>query len=87
MTTTSSPDVQDLRPQAQRPDRSHWLCIAVVLGAVPALLVSAMTSGQVLQTLFVALLVGFVIQVLGSRADRRSSDLVHAVTSTRTTTQ
>jgi aerobic C4-dicarboxylate transport protein len=40
-----------------------------LLGIVPTSLVSALTSGQVLQTLFVALLVGFGIQALGSRGE------------------
>jgi len=37
-----------------------------VLGIVPDTLVSALTSGEVLQTLFVALLVGFALQAMGS---------------------
>jgi len=36
-----------------------------LLGIIPTTLVSALTSGIVLQTLFVALLVGFAIQMLG----------------------
>jgi aerobic C4-dicarboxylate transport protein len=40
-----------------------------LLGIVPTSLLSALTSGQVLQTLFVALLVGFAIQALGSRGE------------------
>jgi aerobic C4-dicarboxylate transport protein len=40
-----------------------------LLGIVPTSLVSALTSGQVLQTLFVALLVGFALQSLGSRGE------------------
>jgi aerobic C4-dicarboxylate transport protein len=36
-----------------------------VLGIIPTTLVSALTSGMVLQTLFVALLVGFAVQMLG----------------------
>ncbi|WP_459645903.1 cation:dicarboxylate symporter family transporter, partial [Kineococcus sp. NUM-3379] len=38
-----------------------------LLGIIPETLVSALTSGSVLQTLFVALLVGFAIQALGER--------------------
>ncbi|MRJ76503.1 cation:dicarboxylase symporter family transporter [Aeromicrobium sp. SMF47] len=37
-----------------------------VLGIVPDTLVSALTSGEVLQTLFVALLFGFALQAMGS---------------------
>ncbi|MEV4637075.1 cation:dicarboxylase symporter family transporter [Actinoplanes sp. NPDC049548] len=40
-----------------------------VLGVIPETLVSALTSGQVLQTLLVALLVGFAVQGLGSRGE------------------
>ena len=40
-----------------------------LLGVIPLTLVSAFTEGSVLQTLFVALLVGFAVQSLGSRGD------------------
>jgi aerobic C4-dicarboxylate transport protein len=40
-----------------------------ILGWIPATLLSALTSGQVLQTLLVALLVGFGIQSLGTRGE------------------
>ncbi|MFN8078608.1 MAG: cation:dicarboxylase symporter family transporter [Kineosporiaceae bacterium] len=40
-----------------------------LLSIVPTSLVSALTSGVVLQTLFVALLTGFAIQTLGSRGE------------------
>ncbi|GLZ36890.1 cation:dicarboxylase symporter family transporter [Actinokineospora sp. NBRC 105648] len=40
-----------------------------LLGVIPTTLVSAFTSGQVLQTLLVALLVGFALQRLGSRGE------------------
>ena len=38
-----------------------------LIGIIPTTLVSALTEGEVLQTLFVALLVGFAIQALGER--------------------
>lgn len=38
-----------------------------ILGIIPATLVSAFTSGQVLQTLLVALLAGFALQAMGAR--------------------
>ncbi len=38
-----------------------------VLGIIPTTLVSSLTSGSILQALFVALLVGFAIQVLGDK--------------------
>jgi aerobic C4-dicarboxylate transport protein len=41
-----------------------------LLGIIPTSLASALTSGEVLQTLFVALLVGFAIQGLGRRGER-----------------
>jgi aerobic C4-dicarboxylate transport protein len=37
-----------------------------ILGIIPDTLVSALTSGQILQTLLVALLVGFALQAMGS---------------------
>ena len=40
-----------------------------VLSIIPTSLVSALTSGVVLQTLFVALIVGFAIQSLGTRGE------------------
>jgi aerobic C4-dicarboxylate transport protein len=41
---------------------------AFLLGIIPTTLVSSLTSGQVLQALFVALLVGFAIQAIGAKA-------------------
>jgi aerobic C4-dicarboxylate transport protein len=38
-----------------------------LLGVIPKTLVSAFTSGEVLQTLFVALLVGFAVQSMGTK--------------------
>ncbi|MEH1125800.1 cation:dicarboxylate symporter family transporter [Micromonospora sp. CPCC 206061] len=40
-----------------------------VLGIIPTSLVSALTEGEVLQTLLVALLVGFAVQAMGSRGE------------------
>jgi Na+/H+-dicarboxylate symporter len=40
-----------------------------LLGVIPLTLVSAFTEGSVLQTLFVALLVGFAVQSLGARGE------------------
>jgi aerobic C4-dicarboxylate transport protein len=40
-----------------------------ILGWIPSTLLSSLTSGQVLQTLLVALLVGFGIQALGPRGE------------------
>lgn len=40
-----------------------------VLGIIPTTLVSAFTEGQVLQTLLVALLVGFALQAMGSAGE------------------
>jgi Na+/H+-dicarboxylate symporter len=40
-----------------------------LLGIIPTTLVSALTEGEVLQALFVALLVGFAIQSLGERGE------------------
>src|SRR5258705_177167 len=69
-------------PVARR-DRTHFLYVGVLIGAlaageataggtvafllslIPTTLVSALTGGQVLQTLLVALLVGFALQRMG----------------------
>ena len=40
-----------------------------LLDLIPTTLVSALTAGSVLQTLFVALLVGFAVQAMGSRGE------------------
>ena len=40
-----------------------------LLGIIPTTLVSALTEGQVLQTLLVALLVGFAVQAMGTRGE------------------
>ncbi|GAA0713534.1 cation:dicarboxylase symporter family transporter [Dactylosporangium roseum] len=40
-----------------------------VLGVIPTSLLSSLTSGEVLQTLLVALLVGFAVQAMGSRGE------------------
>jgi len=45
----------------------HQSTVDFLLGIIPTTLVSAFTSGQVLQTLFVALLAGFAAQAMGSR--------------------
>ncbi|MEV4740936.1 cation:dicarboxylase symporter family transporter [Streptomyces sp. NPDC049555] len=44
---------------------AHTSTTDFLLGVVPTTLVSALTGGQVLQTLLVALLVGFALQALG----------------------
>jgi aerobic C4-dicarboxylate transport protein len=46
-------------------DESTW---EFLLGIIPDTLVSALTSGEVLQTLLVALLVGFALQAMGEPA-------------------
>jgi aerobic C4-dicarboxylate transport protein len=40
-----------------------------VMGIIPVSLLSALTQGEVLQVLFVALLVGFAVQALGARGE------------------
>ncbi len=47
----------------------HETTADFVLGIIPRTLVSAFTEGEVLQTLFVALLVGFALQALGRAGD------------------
>ena len=46
-------------------------------GIIPTTLVSAFTEGQVLQTLLVALLVGFALQAMGKRAQPILSGIGH----------
>ncbi|MEV6490511.1 cation:dicarboxylase symporter family transporter [Actinoplanes sp. NPDC051633] len=46
-----------------------------VLGIIPDTLLSSLTSGEVLQALLVALLVGFAVQALGARGE----PVVHAI--------
>ncbi|MEV4628634.1 cation:dicarboxylase symporter family transporter [Micromonospora sp. NPDC049523] len=46
-----------------------------LLGIIPTSLLSALTEGEVLQTLLVALLVGFAVQAMG----RRGEPVLHAV--------
>ncbi|WP_245966908.1 cation:dicarboxylate symporter family transporter [Sphaerisporangium album] len=48
-----------------------------LLGIIPATLVSAFTSGQVLQTLLVALLTGFALQAMGRRGEPILAGLAH----------
>src|SRR5258707_824035 len=59
------------RPTPVRNDRTHFLYIAVIvsvfLGIIPKSLLSSLTEGQVLQTVLVALLVGFALQAMGSK--------------------
>lgn len=43
--------------------------VEFLLGLIPTTLFSALTEGEVLQTLFVALLAGFAIQALGARGE------------------
>ena len=51
--------------QAASNSEEHGGTIEFLLGIIPTTLVSALTSGQVLQALFVALLVGFAVQTMG----------------------
>ena len=45
-----------------------------LLGIIPDSLFSALTSGEILQTLLVALLVGFALQMMGRVASRPSAE-------------
>jgi aerobic C4-dicarboxylate transport protein len=47
---------------------AHSTTTEFLLGIIPTTLVSALTSGEVLQTLLVALLVGFALQAMGRSA-------------------
>lgn len=48
-----------------------------LLGIIPTTLVSALTEGEVLQALFVALLVGFAIQSLGAKGEPLLRGVAH----------
>jgi aerobic C4-dicarboxylate transport protein len=48
---------------------SHESTADFILGIIPTTLVSSLTSGEVLQTLMVALLVGFAVQLMGARGE------------------
>ena len=50
-------------------DAGHAGLADFVLGIIPTTLVSSFTEGEVLQTLLVALLVGFAVQALGRRGE------------------
>jgi len=58
-----TPDVA--KAAAEQVGESHST-IDFLLGMIPTTLVSSLTSGEVLQTLLVALLVGFALQAMGS---------------------
>ena len=53
-------------PAPSRPQGGHGSTTEFLLGIIPTSLFSALTSGEVLQTLLVALLVGFALQAMGA---------------------
>ena len=55
--------------QSAAEDAPHTSTADFLLGIIPDTLVSALTAGQVLQTLLVALLVGFAVQAMGRRGE------------------
>ena len=55
------------RQQAAR--RGHGSTTDFLLGIIPTSLVSSLTGGEVLQTLLVALLVGFALQAMGAAGE------------------
>ena len=54
------------RRRAERRRRARGSTVDFVLGIIPDSLFSSLTSGDILQTLFVALLVGFAVQAMGT---------------------
>jgi aerobic C4-dicarboxylate transport protein len=50
-------------------DAPHQSTAEFLLGIIPDTLLSALTAGEVLQTLLVALLVGFAVQAMGRRGE------------------
>jgi len=59
----------DLSTGAKPPAADDTGTAAFLLGIIPTTLFSALTSGKVLQTLFVALLAGFAIQAMGRKGE------------------
>ena len=53
----------------RRPAARATGTVDFLLGIIPTTLVSALTEGEVLQTLLVALLVGFAVQAMGPRGE------------------
>ncbi|MGW6198112.1 cation:dicarboxylate symporter family transporter [Kribbella sp. NPDC055110] len=53
--------------QKQAAGASHQGATDFIVGIIPKTLVSSLTEGQVLQTVLVALLVGFALQAMGSK--------------------
>jgi aerobic C4-dicarboxylate transport protein len=47
-------------------EEGHTTLVGFLLGIIPTTMVSAFTAGEVLQTLLIALLVGFALQAMGS---------------------
>ncbi len=53
----------------QAAETAHASTTDFLLGIVPTSMVSALTSGEVLQTLLIALLIGFALQAMGSAGE------------------
>ena len=62
-------DGRSPRPGRRRPATAGEGAADFLLGIIPTTLFSALTEGEVLQTLLVALLVGFALQALGRRGE------------------
>ncbi len=54
---------------AEQAAAGHGSTTEFLLGVIPTSMVSALTSGEVLQTLLIALLVGFALQAMGSAGE------------------
>ena len=66
----SSPTTLRKAAEAEAAKGGESDTVDFLLGIIPTTLVSAFTEGEVLQTLLVALLVGFALQAMGERARR-----------------
>jgi aerobic C4-dicarboxylate transport protein len=67
----------DLSSGAKPPAADDTGTAAFLLGIIPTTLFSALTSGKVLQTLFVALLAGFAIQAMGRTGEPILRSIAH----------
>ncbi len=59
----------DTNAGAEAAEKAGESTVDFLLGMIPETLVSAFTAGEVLQTLLVALLVGFALQAMGKAGE------------------
>ena len=67
----------DIDAGGEVPEGSHEGTADFLLGIIPTTIFSALTSGEVLQTLFVALLTGFALQAMGRTGEPILRGIAH----------